>query len=218
MENLLKIWDVLLIEHIHIIFLFISFILKENKSYIMLSSKETIMRDFNEISDFASIDGLIADVLKIYRFIPQSLIPFNHEFKEEELIELKNNEYFKNRWWEFENFNTEVINVPVISMDDCIKVYDKIIFVDIRLQQEYDNIRVKDSLLFKNSRGKINDACVNAVEKSNGTKIVVIIGNRNSDYKEPIQTLMFKKIKMITILQGGIDVVYTDEPSLIYTK
>ena len=43
---------VLLLENINILYLFVCFILKHNKDYIMLNSNETLIKELNEISDY----------------------------------------------------------------------------------------------------------------------------------------------------------------------
>lgn len=217
-DNLYKIWDVLLIENINVIYLFICFILKENKTYIMTNTKETIIKDFSEICDFIKIDLIIIEVLKIYKSIPHSLLPISNEYNEETLKELKQSEYFKNRWWDLENFNINKYIVPIISLHDILMIYDRIIFVDIRLQQEYDNLKVTNSLHLSLTKNKYYDNCISQLEKNNGSKIIVLIGNKNSNFKDCIYHLLKKKIKLITILQGGIDVIYVDEYSLIVKK
>lgn len=217
-DLLFKVWDVLIVENINIIYLFIVFMLKDNRSYILSNSKETIIKDLNEFSDFVKIENFISDVIKFYKFIPQCLLPISHEFNEEVFAELKNNEFFKNRWWDFQNFFTEDYTVPIITLEDLIKIYDRVLFVDIRMQMEYENIRVKDSLHLSLTKNKYQEVCLTTLEKNNGSKIVVLIGSKSYNYKEYVDFLIARKIKYIVILQGGIDVVYMDEASLIYKK
>jgi hypothetical protein len=215
---LYKIWDVLIIENANIIYLFICFIFIENKSYILNSDKETILKDLGEISDCVEIESYINGVINFYKFIPQSLIPISFEFNEEILKELKQNEFFKNRWWDFENFYTEIYTVPIINLEDAIKFFDKITFLDIRLQQEYEMLRIKDSIHLGLNKNKYFDSTMLNLEKNNGLKIVVIVGNKNSKYGDYTNFLLNKNIKFVVILQGGIDVVYVDEFSLIFKK
>jgi hypothetical protein len=218
-EFLFKIWDVLLLENINILYIFICMIFKENKSYIMSNPKENIIRDLNEISDYVKIDSMISEVIKYYKLIPINLLPVSYEFNEEVFAELKNNDYFKNRWWEFENFYTEAYTVPIITVEDTIKFFDKVLFVDIRLQLEYENLRVKDSYhLTLGKGGKYQENCLKNIDQNNGNKIVVLVGSKASKYGEYVTFLLNRKIKFVTILQGGIDIIYLDEISLIHKK
>jgi hypothetical protein len=218
-EFLFKIWDVLLLENINILYIFICMIFKENKSYIMSNPKENIIRDLNEISDYVKIDSMISEVIKYYKLIPINLLPVSYEFNEEVFAELKNNDYFKNRWWEFENFYTETYTLPIITVEDTIKFFDKVLFVDIRLQLEYENLRVKDSYhLTLGKGGKYQENCLKNIDQNNGNKIVVLVGSKASKYGEYVTFLLNRKIKFVTILQGGIDIIYLDEISLIHKK
>jgi len=178
------------------------------------------MLEFNEFSNSIKVETLMNEALKLYKFIPHSLIPINYEYHEDVFEELKNNEYFKDRWWEFENFFTDnsKYNVPVITFEDITKIYEKVIFIDIRNLQEYENIRVKDSIFLSLEKNKYFDSTLNFVEKNKGNKFFVIIHNKGGDYKEKIMYLLNKKVKFICILQGGIDVIFIDEPNLIVTK
>jgi hypothetical protein len=206
-------------ENINILYLFICYILKENKHYIMANSKETLMKEFNEISDFVKMDNIVSDIIKLYKSIPFSFLPIDFDYNEDILNELKNNEFFKNRWWEFENYNVDKYIVPIIHMDDILKYYDRILFVDIRTQQEYELQRVKDSLYLNSvGKNKYYDNTIQQLEKVNGSKIITLIGKNNTDYSASIQHLLQRKIKFISILQGGIDIVQLDEPNLIFKK
>jgi hypothetical protein len=90
-DILYKIWDVLLVENINIIYLFLCFILKENRSFIMNSTKDDILKELSEISDFVKIEPFISEVVKSYKIIPQSLLPISHDFDQEALNEMKRN-------------------------------------------------------------------------------------------------------------------------------
>lgn len=218
-DFLFKIWDVLLLENINIIYIFICMIFQENKSYIMSNPKENIIRDLNEISVYVKIDTMITEVLRYYKLIPINLFPVSYEFNEEVFSELKKNEYFKNRWWDFENFYTDAYKVPIITVEDTIKFFDRVIFVDIRLQLEYENLRVKDSFhLSLGKGGKYQENCLKNIDQINGNKIVVLVGSKESKYEEYVTFLLHRKIKFVTILHGGIDIIYLDEISLIHKK
>ena len=202
------------------IYLIICLIIKENKRSIIGNSKETIMLEFNEFSNSIKVDLLMNEVIKLYKFIPHSLLPINYSYHEELFHELRNTEFFKDRWWEFENFfkdNTEY-NVPVITFEDVTKIYDKVLFIDIRLIQEFEYIRVKDSYFLSLNKNKYFDNTLNLIEKNNGNKFIVLINNKGANYKDKIMFLLSMKIKFVCILQGGIDVVFIDEPNLILTK
>jgi hypothetical protein len=202
------------------IYLIICLIIKENKRYIMINTKESIMMEFNEFSNCIKIDNLVNDVIRLYRLIPHSLLPINYEYHEDVFEELKNNEYFKDRWWEFENFynDNKEYNVPVINFEDVMKIYEKVIFIDLRPIQEYENIKVKDSLFFSLEKNKYFDNTINTIEKNKGSKFFVILNNKGGRYKESVMYLLNKKINLICILQGGIDVIFLEEPNLIVTK
>ena len=186
----------------------------------MINTKESIMIEFNEFSNCIKIDNLVNDVIRLYRLIPHSLLPINYEFHEDVFEELKNNEYFKDRWWEFENFFKDNLeyNVPVITFEDLMKIYDKVIFIDLRLMQEYENIKVKDSLYFSLEKNKYFDGTISNIEKHKGNKFFVLLNNKNGRYKESVMYLLNKNVKSLCILQGGIDVIFLEEPNLIVTK
>lgn len=176
--------------------------------------------EFNEFSNSIKVEALMNDVIKLYKFIPHSLLPINYEYHEEIFEELKNNEYFKDRWWEFENFfklNSEYI-VPVITFEDVMKIFDKVVFLDIRIIQEYENLKVKDSYFLSLERNKFYDSTLNVIEKNKGNKFFVLVGSKGGHYKDKVTFLLNKNVKFICILQGGIDVVFIDEPNLIITK
>jgi hypothetical protein len=44
---------------------------------------------------------------------------------------------------------------------------------------------------------------------------LVVVGDKRTDYFDICQVLLKNKIKYLMILKGGIDIVYTDENSLI---
>ena len=136
-----KLWDIILLENINTIYIFICQILRQNKSYILSSNKENIIKDLNEITEFVKIDSLVREVVQHIKMIPQSLIPIQYEYNEDVLKELNNNEFFKNRWWEFKNFycfNPVEIIIPTISIDDVTRFIDKV----IRTNNILNNIRL----------------------------------------------------------------------------
>jgi hypothetical protein len=177
------------------------------------------MKEFNEMSDFVKMDNIVSDIIKLHKFIPSSFLPIDHEYNEEVLNELKNNDFFKDRWWEFENYYTDKYTVPIIHMEDILKYYDRLLFVDVRTQQEYELLRIKDSLYLNSiGKNKYYDSCIQQLEKVNGNKIIVLIGKNNTDFNTAIAHLLQKKIKYLSILQGGIDIIQLDEPNLIFKK
>jgi len=195
--------------------------IKENKRYIMGNSKDTIMLEFiNVFSNSIKVEFLMTEAVKLYKFIPHSLMPINYEYHEEVFEELKKNEYFRERWWLFENFfaDSSKYNVPVITFEDVTKIYEKVVFVDIRSLQEYENIRIKDSCFLSLEKNKYYDATMNLIENGKGSKFFVLVNNRGADYKEKVMFLLNKKVKFVCILIGGIDVVFIDEPNMINIK
>ena len=56
-----------------------------------------------------------------------------------------------------------------------------------------------------------------ALEKINQKKdkIIVLLGNKDSVYKDIIIILSNQNIKNVCVLQGGIDIIQLDEPSLL---
>jgi hypothetical protein len=184
----------------------------------MANTNETITKELNEISDFVKVDPIINDTIKMYKFIPMNMLPITYEYSEDVVAELKNNEFFKNRWWEFENYYTEKFKVPIIQMDDVLKYYDKILFIDIRTQQEYESLKIKDSLYLGLQKNKYQDVTNNSLDKHNSNKFIVLIGNKNSTYIDHISHLLNKKIKFVCILQGGIDILELEEPNLLIKK
>lgn len=174
----------------------------------------------NEFSNSIKVDFLMSEALKLYKFIPHSLMPINYEYHEEVFEELKKNEYFRDRWWLFENYyaDNNLYNVPVISFEDVTKIFDKVLFVDIRSLQEYENIRIKDSCFLSLEKNKYFDTTISLIESCKGNKLFVLVNNKGADYKEKIMFLLNKKVKFVCILIGGIDVVFIDEPNLINIK
>lgn len=184
----------------------------------MGNTKDSIMLEFiSEFSNSIKIETLMHEALKLYKFIPHSLMPINYDYHEEVFEELKKNEYFRDRWWLFENYFADNIryNVPVITFEDVTKIFEKVVFVDIRSLQEYENIRIKDSCFLSLEKNKYFDATMNLIENSKGSKLFVLVNNKGSDYKEKVMFLLNKKVKFVCILIGGIDVVFIDEPNLI---
>jgi hypothetical protein len=177
------------------------------------------LKELNEISDFVKMDNLVSEVLKIYKFIPYNFLPIDFEYDEAIFNDLRNNEYLKNRWWDFENHYTDKYQVPIIYMEDILKYYDKILFIDIRSQHEYELLRVKESLYLNIvGKNKYFDNTSQTLEKANGNKIICLIGKNNTEYNPIIQYLLNKKIKYLSILIGGVDIVQMDEPNLIFKK
>ncbi len=178
------------------------------------------MLEFNEFSNSIKVEVLMNEALRLYKLIPHSLLPINYEYHEDVFEELKNNEYFKDRWWEFENYfldNTKY-NVPVITFEDVTKIFDKVIFIDIRHIQEFKNIKVKDSYFLSLEKNEYFESTLNIIEKNKGNKFFVLINNKGGDFKEKVLYLLIKNIRFVCILQGGIDVIFIDEPNLIVTK
>ena len=99
-----------------------------------------------------------------------------------------------------------------------MKNYEKVIFVDLRLLQEYEYIKVKDSLYFSMDRNKYFDSTLASIEKNKGNKFFVLLHNKGGRYRESVMYLLNKKVKSLCILKGGIDVIYIEEPNLILMK
>jgi len=49
-------------------------------------------------------------------------------------------------------------------------------------------------------------------------KIIVLVGDKSSNYSDIVSLLLQKRVKYLTILQGGVDIVNVDEPSYIIKK
>ena len=49
----------------------------------------------------------------------------------------------------------------------------------------------------------------------NKDKIIVLLGDKDSVYKDIIIILSNQNIKNVCVLQGGIDIIQLDEPSLL---
>lgn len=187
----------------------------------MGNTKDTIMLEFiNEFSTSIKVELLMSEALKLYKFIPHSLMPIYYEYHEEVFEELKKNEYFRDRWWLFENYFSDnlLYCVPVITFEDVTKIFEKVVFVDIRSLQEYENIRIKDSVFLSLEKNKYFDSTMNLIENCKGNKFFVLVNNKGADYKEKVMFLLSKKVKFVCILIGGIDVVFLDEPNLINIK
>lgn len=173
--------------------------------YIHLGLK-TFMKDIN-------VKQLCIDSIELYKKTPHSFIPMFHDFNPTVIEDLKKNEYFKNRWWDLCDFYTDDIKVPVLTLEDAVKNYENIIFIDIR--QENNNInniltpKIKDALIYK------NDTELDKHIENFNNKIILLVGNKQSEYNSIINILLNKKVKHICMLQGGIDIIQTDEQSLL---
>jgi len=49
-------------------------------------------------------------------------------------------------------------------------------------------------------------------------KIIVLVGDKNCNFSDVISTLLQKRIKYLTLLQGGIDIFNVDEPSYVIRR
>ena len=119
------------------------------------------------------------------------------------------------------NFYTDEIKAPVMAVDDIVKFYDQITFVDIR-KSITDNLKVKGAIMFTDNIEDIveNDEedspSIKQIKKANEmNKIIVLIGNKDTVYDKIIIVLANKDIKNLCVLQGGIDVIQLEEKSLL---
>ena len=174
-----------------------------------LSNIDEIISLLYDIIYNLDMDKLIESVTKKFNEIPQSLIPIENDFKEEIIEELKKNEFLKNRWWEFENFNIEEIKSPVIFMNDLGKFLQNIILVDIRNKPEN---KIKNSIKVDELLNNLN---IEEIEKKYNNKIFVLLGEKETKWKEILLDLIKKGIKKITILKGGINIIEIEENDLI---
>ena len=218
-ENLLKIIDAILINNLNLFYIIITNIFLMYKMSFTIQKQKDIYARFDTLFDQIDIDRLLSNSISIYKKTPQSFLPIYHEYNEEAIAELAQNEFFKNRWWDMRNFYTDDIKAPVIVIDDIIKYYNEILFVDIR--KENKTKKVKQSIDFyegMNSNADDDEEKYSvALEKinQNKDKIIVLLGDKDSVYKDIIIILSNQNIKNVCVLQGGIDIIQLDEPSLL---
>jgi hypothetical protein len=212
-EDLLYIWDIIIIMNINIIYMFIINMLIQIKDKLLILRGEYIHLGLKTFMKDINVKQLCIDSIELYKKTPHSFIPMFHDFNPTVIEDLKKNEYFKNRWWDLCDFYTDDIKVPVLTLEDAVKNYENIIFIDIR--QENNNInniltpKIKDALIYK------NDTELDKHIENFNNKIILLVGNKQSEYNSIINILLNKKVKHICMLQGGIDIIQTDEQSLL---
>lgn len=218
-ESLLKIIDAFLINNLNLFYIIITeILLMYEKAFSILKQKDIYAR-FDTLFDQIDIDRLLSNSITIYKKTPQSFLPIYHEYNEEAIAELAQNEFFKNRWWDMRNFYTDDIKAPVIVIDDIIKYYNSVLFVDIR--KENKRIKVKQSIdFYEGVKANVDDddeKYAVSLEKinQNKDKIIVLLGDKDTVYKDIIIILSNQNIKNVCVLQGGIDIIQLDEPSLL---
>jgi hypothetical protein len=213
---LFKLWDLFLIENINVFYLVIVYILKHNRIVILESNKEFILSGFKEMTEYLNTEKIVAEVIQMKKLIPDSIVPIVSDYSEEIVSELSKSDYFKNRWWDLTNFNTDKYNLPIVNLDDVLTNIQNVCFIDVRLKADYESRKIKESINF-NLNQKMNvEGLVKTFHNLNNTqKVLVIVGDKRTDYFDISQVLLKNKIKYLMILKGGIDIVYTDENSLI---
>ncbi len=211
-----KLWDLFLIENINVFYLVIVYILKHNRIVILESNKEFILSGFKEMTEYLNTEKIVAEVIQMKKLIPDSIVPIVSDYSEEIVSELSKSDYFKNRWWDLTNFNTDKYNLPIVNLDDVLTNIQNVCFIDVRLKADYESRKIKESINF-NLNQKMNvEGLVKTFHNLNNTqKVLVIVGDKRTDYFDISQVLLKNKIKYLMILKGGIDIVYTDENSLI---
>ena len=212
-EDLLYIWDIIIIMNINIIYMFIVNMLIQIKDKLLMLRGEYIHLGLKTFMKDINVKQLCIDSIELYKKTPHSFIPMFHDFNPTVIEDLKKNEYFKNRWWDLCDFYTDNIKVPVLTLEEAVKNYENIIFIDIR--QENNNInntltpKIKDAIIYK------NDPELDKHIENFNNKIILLVGNKQSEYNSIINILLNKKVKHICMLQGGIDIIQTDEQSLL---
>lgn len=220
-ETIFLIWDSLLIQKLNIMYIIIVQIFLLYKKEFSVLKKEDIIPRFKFRFDELNIEQLLEQSVSMYKNTPQSFLPIYHDYNEEVIAELQQNEFFKNRWWDMRNFYTDEIKAPIMAVDDIVKFYDQITFVDIR-KNINDNLKVKGAIMFIDNIEEIEDndkedtPSMKQIKKANEmNKIIVLIGNKDTVYDKLIIVLAKKDIKNICVLQGGIDVIQLEEKTLL---
>ena len=213
-KSYLKILDLIILYKPNIIYVIIEDILELTQDIVLkeLSNIDEIISLIYDIIYNLDMDKLIESVTKKINEIPQSLIPIENDFNEEIIEELKKNEFLKSRWWEFENYNIEEIKSPVIFINDLGKFLQNIILVDVREKPENN---IKNSIKVDELLNTLN---IEEIEKKYNNKIFVLIGEKETKWKEILSDLTKKAIKKITILKGGINIIELEENDLIEPK
>ena len=210
-KSYLKILDLILLYKPNIIYIIIEEILELTQDIVLkeLSNIDEIISLTYDIIYNLDMNKLIDSLTKKINEIPQSLIPIENDYNEEIIEELKKNEFLKSRWWEFENFNIEEIKSPVILINDLGKFLQNIILVDIRDKPEKN---IKNSIKVDELLNKLT---IEEINKKYNNKIFVLIGEKETKWKEILSDLTKKAIKKITILKGGINIIEIEENDLI---
>lgn len=242
-QDVYKLWDYLIFqdkaENIYLICVSI-FISIRNE--ILLSSKDDInMYIIPNLHIYTEIDEIINKSKCFSDIVPSNMLLLSNEFKEEILQELKLNSYYKDRWWTFENYyksnnydKNNNIFIPIITLEDVKLFINKVYFIDVRSKQEHELSKVKNSINFNISDylssneldldiHALNDVELNKsdcdaycnIKNKSEDKLLVLIGNKNSLYKEADYLVLVKKVKHICMLQGGIDIILMDYPNLL---
>ena len=210
-NSYLKILDLIILYKPNILYLIIEDIIELTEETVIkeLYGIEEIINLIYDIINNLDMNKLFDSVTKKINELPQSLIPIEDDFNEEIIDELKKNEFLKERWWEFENFNIEDYKAPIIYISDLEKFLQNIILVDVRNKP---GNKIKNSI---NVNDLLNNLSVEEIEKKYKNKIFVLIGERETNWKDLIIELTKKNIKKITILKGGINIIESEESDLI---
>ena len=210
-NSYLKILDLIILYKPNILYLIIEDIIELTEETVIkeLYGIEEIINLIYDIINNLDMNKLFDSVTKKINELPQSLIPIEDDFNEEIIDELKKNEFLKERWWEFENFNIEDYKAPIIYISDLEKFLQNIILVDVRNKP---GNKIKNSI---NVNDLLNNLSIEEIEKKYKNKIFVLIGERETNWKDLIIELTKKNIKKITILKGGINIIESEESDLI---
>jgi len=168
------------------------------------------------MTEYLNTEKIVAEVIQMKKLIPDSLVPIVSDYSEEIVSELSKSDYFKNRWWDLTNFNTDKYMLPIVNLDDVLTNIQNVCFIDVRLKADYESRKIKESINFNlNQKMNVEGLVKTFHNLNNSQKVLVVVGDKRTDYFDICQVLLKNKIKYLMILKGGIDIVYTDENSLI---
>lgn len=217
-NDVFLIWDCFFYEKINFIYLVTTSLLLHIRSSLLGSDKDFILHDiFPNIHLYANVETVVFKSKELLQMTPQSFLLLSSEFNPEILEELKKNQFYADRWWMFQNYDITEYFVPIIYMEDISLFFERISFLDIRPYQEYNLKKLSNSInLNLPEVGEPNKRQLSSIETlKKSEKIIVVIGNKQTSYRELSILVNKYKVRYVCLLQGGIDIIITEHPDLL---
>ncbi|CAD8085690.1 unnamed protein product [Paramecium sonneborni] len=233
LENVLKIYDYILISDESFEILLASQIMLELKSTFEIKDNQGMLDCLKNIQSNIQLDICLQNSLKLSNQLHKTFFILTHQ-DEDICNQMKEeNEYLQERPWEhpltFKQLQEQqTFSISIHDFQQLLREQKSsfnVLSLDMRSAKEFEQACISGSLFGHYDKKKINNFQLlnyfelrGLVEEQNIYYVVVVYDSEKQNIKEIMDYLLKQRIKRLVVLKGGIQAALLDGQDIIKSK